>query len=248
VGGDAEQPLRAALQYWRQEWEKRWQEMYRAGKADPILEQKVTPCVKALLWAAGRLNVARDQLLEAVAARPDDVPYRPLRLEALSGLASVPMTAEVASALEMAAQASDPAVRTMAAEALGRGEPARAAKLAEKLLSDAVSFGRIALHREVPLEKLLRSAASQVHSQGVVLRHLLHRKDLQGLIAVADNKSLPLATRMGAVEGLAALAQEDAEARLVQIAQAESNDEELRKAAWRGLRRSRRARKTTAKR
>jgi hypothetical protein len=54
------------------------------------------------------------------------------------------------------------------------------------------------------------------------------------------------ATPLGAVEGLARLAREDAEARLVQIGKAEKEDEELRKAAWRGLRRSKRARKKQA--
>jgi ParB family chromosome partitioning protein len=44
------------------------------------------------------------------------------------------------------------------------------------------------------------------------------------------------------VEGLAAVAREDAEAELVKIGKAEEEPEELRKAAWRGLRRSKRAR------
>jgi ParB family chromosome partitioning protein len=55
---------------------------------------------------------------------------------------------------------------------------------------------------------------------------------------------LPEVTRLGAIEALAAIASEPAEAELRRIggtAGAEK-DEELRKAAWRGLRRSRRAR------
>ena len=47
---------------------------------------------------------------------------------------------------------------------------------------------------------------------------------------------------MGAVEGLGKLAQENAEERIVALAQAADDDEDVRKCAWRALRRSRRAR------
>ena len=59
---------------------------------------------------------------------------------------------------------------------------------------------------------------------------------------MAENRALSEETRMGAVEGLAAAASEEAEAELVKIGRATENPEELRKAAWRGLRRSKRAR------
>jgi ParB family chromosome partitioning protein len=86
-----------------------------------------------------------------------------------------------------------------------------------------------------------------VHYQGVALPHLLERKDLDALVKVAGDRKLPLVTRLGAVEGLAALAREDAEGRLLEVAKRDGEDEELRKAAWRGLRRSRRARRVSAK-
>jgi ParB family chromosome partitioning protein len=49
------------------------------------------------------------------------------------------------------------------------------------------------------------------------------------------------------VEGLAAVAGEDAEAQLEQVGRSLDNPEELRRAAWRGLRRSRRARRRAAR-
>ncbi|HVK11899.1 MAG TPA: hypothetical protein VM597_24210, partial [Gemmataceae bacterium] len=45
-----------------------------------------------------------------------------------------------------------------------------------------------------------------------------------------------------AVEGLAALAEERAEAKLLSIGRGEKEPEDVRKAAWKGLKRSRRAR------
>jgi ParB family chromosome partitioning protein len=52
-------------------------------------------------------------------------------------------------------------------------------------------------------------------------------------------------TRLAAVEALAALGRVEAEARLVQLAQG-LKDTDLRKAAWRGVRRSKRARAKAA--
>ena len=69
------------------------------------------------------------------------------------------------------------------------------------------------------------------------------RGDVTALTAVAEDRKLSDATRLGAIEGLARLAREDAEVRLVQIGKAEKEDEDLRKAAWCELRRSKRAKK-----
>jgi ParB family transcriptional regulator, chromosome partitioning protein len=134
-------------------------------------------------------------------------------------------------------------VRSLAAEALGRHSPQRAARLAGPLLSDRVSFNRLAGGNEARVADTVRAAAAQVHYQGVALPHLIARSDLQGLAAVAQDRQLPEATRLGAVEGLAVLATEAAEAMLRAIGEAEKENEELRKAAWRGLRRSKRARR-----
>jgi ParB family chromosome partitioning protein len=88
----------------------------------------------------------------------------------------------------------------------------------------------------------------QVHSQGIVVPLMSVRGDVAGLAAVAANRGFSEETRLGAVEGLAAAATEGAEAELVRIGQALDQPEELRKAAWRGLRRSKRARKKAAQR
>jgi ParB family chromosome partitioning protein len=154
------------------------------------------------------------------------------------------MTAAVLAALEAAALGSDPESRAVAAEAIGRHDPVRAAALAQRLLSDRVSFNRLARESKgADLAGTLRTAAGQVHYQGVALPYLVARGDVEGLGAVAENRSLPEATRLGAIEGLALLAREPAEAKLLEIGQEETQEEELRKAAWRGLRRSKRARK-----
>src|SRR5262249_43678565 len=185
----------------------------------------------------------QDALMEAATAHPEDAAFRPLRLEAVAALAAAPLTDAVAAVLEKVAQGNDPEIRTLAAEAIGRRNAARASKLAEKILSDRVSFNRLAMQEGVRVEGTLRTASAQVHYQGVALPHLVEHGDLQGLSAIVDNRALPEVTRLGAVEGLAMLAREDAEAKLLQIGQSKEEEEGLRKAAWRGLKRSRRARK-----
>jgi ParB family chromosome partitioning protein len=242
----AGKPLQAALEKWLKVWEERRQKMLQENRRDDPQLARVTPCVQTLIWAAGRLGVAQPTLLSAAAARPDDMPYRPIRQEAVAALASGKLTDAVVKLLEAVATGNDPELRTLAADALGREKPAVAAKLAPALLSDRVSFDRLARGDAAKVEETARSAAGQVHYQGVALPHLIVRGDVAALAAVAEDRKLPDATRLGAIEGLARLAREDAEARLVQIGKAEKEDEELRKAAWRGLRRSKRARKKQA--
>jgi ParB family chromosome partitioning protein len=81
-----------------------------------------------------------------------------------------------------------------------------------------------------------------VHYQGVALPYLIERGDVAGLAAVATDRTLPEVTRLGAVEGLAAMGRGPAEEVLRRVGAAADEDEELRKAAWRALRRSKRVR------
>jgi ParB family chromosome partitioning protein len=245
---DAGPPLGEAIDRWRAAWEERRRQMVRENRtADARLADEVTPCLRALLWAAGRVGGAAPAVVAAAAARPDDRLYRPVRREATAALAALPPSAAVDAALETAALGEDAEARTLAADALARRDAARAARLAEKVLPDRVSFNRLAADVGSRVEGTLRTAAGQLHYQGVALPLLVARGDVEALAAVAANRKLPEAARLSAVEGLGALACEPAEDRLRQIGTAEGEEEELRKAAWRALRRSKRARGRRAK-
>ena len=52
-------------------------------------------------------------------------------------------------------------------------------------------------------DETLRKAASQVHYQGVALPHLVAEGEVATLAAVAQNRKLSEATRLGAIEALA---------------------------------------------
>jgi ParB family chromosome partitioning protein len=76
---------------------------------------------------------------------------------------------------------------------------------------------------------------------------LIERSEVTALANVLEDRSLPDATRLGALEGLAAMAFEPAEAVLRKVGADAKEDEEVRKAAWRSLRRSKRAREEPGK-
>src|SRR5262249_38753161 len=102
--------------------------------------------------------------------------------------------------------------------------------------------------QEDRLGDALRKAAQQVHYQGVVLPYLVGHKDVAGLEDVARDRSPPEGTRGGAIEGVAAVAAEEAEGILRAVGLDEREDEDVRKAAWRCLRRSKRARARAGRR
>jgi ParB family chromosome partitioning protein len=248
AGKAAGPALESALAKWRQVWEEKRPKFddYQQdwfGRPEPA--STITDCVRGLVWAAGRLGVARDAVAEAASARPDDPEYQPIRLAAVLALDSGDgvTSPKAQAALESAALNGTPEVRAAAAQLLARRNPKGVATLAERLLSDRVSFNRLTRNGALPAEDTLRAAARQVHYQGVVLPALIDRADVAALAAVAEDRTLPEATRTGAVEGLAAMGREPAEEVLRRIGARAGEDEELCKAAWRGLRRSQRARR-----
>ncbi|AGA27678.1 HEAT repeat domain-containing protein [Singulisphaera acidiphila] len=235
--------LETVLPRWRDAWEESRRKSERGeNKETGRLVESLTPCVRMLVWAAGRLVVSRETLLEMVVARLGDRVYRPIRLAAMTALTSWKTSPAITAALEAAALGDDPELRAFAASAAGRAGGDLSARLVRHFLSDRVGFQRIVRHKDVKAEELARMASSRIHEQGVVLPYLVARADVEGLTAVMSDRSQPTPTRLGAVEALAKLAREDAEDQLRALGIAIDDDEELRKAAWRGLRRSKRAR------
>jgi ParB family chromosome partitioning protein len=86
----------------------------------------------------------------------------------------------------------------------------------------------------------LRDAATRVHTQGTALPLLVAGGDVEGLGRALADRKLSDAVRLGAIEALAKIATDAARAQILAVATAEAEDEELRKAAWRALRRARR--------
>jgi ParB family chromosome partitioning protein len=245
---DAGPAVARSLVKWRAIWDEQRPSFGRGSQDGKSLADTLTACVRDLVWAAGRLGVAHEDLAAAAVARPDDSEYQPIRLAAVLalGTSQAELIPGAVAALESAAIAGDPEVRAAAAQALARRDPVRAATVAGRLLSDRAAFDRLVAEGAVEVENTLKTAARQVHHQGVVLPDLIDRGDVATLAAVAEDRALPEVTRLGAVEGLAAMGRAPAEDVLRRVGLRAEEDEEFRKAAWRGLRRSKRARQKGA--
>lgn len=226
-------------------WWGTWQERRAAVDRNPAAEEsltKATAAVESLLWAAGRVGGADDALAAVAQSRPDDPRAKPIRLEAARCLVTGTPSAATLGVLHKLAVGADADVRVLAADLLARSDPKRAAKLAAEVLSDRPAFNRLAGAKAVPA-KDVAGAAGQVHYQPVVLPVLVGAKDVPPLAAVAKDRKAAEAARLGAVEGLGAMADPAAEAVLVEVGTAADDDKDVRKAAWKALRRSKRARR-----
>jgi ParB family transcriptional regulator, chromosome partitioning protein len=241
---DAGEAIGSAIDRWRAAWDEQRRKAGR-GEGDERLAP-LTHALRSLAWAAGRLGAVRDRLLALAVAHADDPEFQPVRLEAVLALAAMEPKPDVVAALKSAASGDDPEARAVAAQALGRLHKDPEPALAGQLLSDRVSFNRLARQEGIRLVEPLRQAAGQLHYQGVAVPFLVERGEVDRLAAVAADRKLPEATRLGAIEGLAALGREAAEDVLRKLGQAGEEDEELRKAAWRALRRSKRNRQKAA--
>jgi ParB family chromosome partitioning protein len=237
-----------ALARWWKEYDRSRQEETRRGAVPGSQTQTLVTPLQNFIWAAGRLGDGGETLLAIASARPEQAFDRPLRRQAVNALTEMRPTPAILDGLERLAVGDDPEVRVQAAETVARADPARRPALAGKVLGDRLTFNRIAARDGKDLTATLRGAIVQVHNQGTAIPHLVAQGDVEGLAAVADNGGFSEEVRLGAVEGLAALASEAAEAELVRIGQSTGQPEELRKAAWRGRRRSKRARQRAAKR
>ncbi len=208
-------------------------------KGNPLL--LAGEVVESLLFTGGRVGVQTETIANIAKARPDDPLARGIRLEAVRCLALGKVTPAVLDTLEALAVGPDADVRVLSAELLGRFDAKRAAKLAEKMLSDRPGFNRLVVAKAVSAANVT-SAAANVHLQPVALPVFVAEKDVNTLAAVAKDRKANEAARLGAVEGLGVMATEPAEKVLVEIGTAKDDEKELRKAAWRALRRSKRAR------
>jgi ParB family chromosome partitioning protein len=91
----------------------------------------------------------------------------------------------------------------------------------------------------------LSAAASHGRSQAQALPALIAQHDIDTLAHLANQRQGDEWVRMGAIEGLGKMGLERAESHLQLLSQPQEDDEDIRKAAFRALRRSQRLRQAT---
>jgi ParB family chromosome partitioning protein len=236
--------LEAAITHWRSTWDDRRTQMLKENTPDTELFE-VTQCLRSLIWAAGRLGVAGASIVDALKAWPDDALYQDVRIEAATALGQGETSKTALDQLESAAAGNNYRLRETATGILAAQDAKRATARADTTLSDRASFNRLASAEASELADTLQNALAGSHYQSVALPHVIAQADVASLDLVMTNPELPESTRLGAIEGLAKIANEEAEAKLAEFGGKEK-DEELGKAAWRALRRSKRSRQKQA--
>ena len=111
------------------------------------------------------------------------------------------------------------------------------------IAADRTTYRRVA--QSVDLADALNDHVKDAHYQPIALPALIAAAKIDQLGEVAGDAELPEKTRLGAIEGLACIASPEADEHLARIGNQEDAVEDLRKAAWRGLRRSRRRQAAT---
>ena len=230
----------AALTRWLETWRARRQAMLDSGRDDKSLVESLTPCLEQLIWAAGRNDAAEDILLEMATAHLDDAYFHPIRKAAIEALGALHPTEKIAQTMQAVAVYAEPSLRQRAAAILSGFEKELIRSMDPKQLTDHHSVACLKSHLETDT---LHAALGSVHYQGVVVPLMIKEKNVDALSRIAGDRNLPEVERSGAIEALAKIDAPGVQAALIAIGEDKQEDEDLRKCAWRALKRFKRAQK-----
>ena len=243
--GDSENAstINAALVLQLEEAKKLDQQMALENSySDSKLDSRIS-CLNRLVWAAGILGGLEKDLAQLVVDLARSTHLEPVRLSAVQALAqSQASSTSVSKILAPFLDDHNGEVRRLVGEVMANSPKSKIPELAEQLISDRAGFALLAENRLPEISSTIKSAAADTHYQPRALPYLIENDDVKTLEAVANDGAADHFARMGAVEGLAQIAKADSEKALLAIGNNESFDEDLRKVAWRGLRRSKRRR------
>ncbi len=183
------------------------------------------------LWAAARWKLAPIAGAARAALTREDAPPD-VRAEAARALGLLALPQDTA-ALASAVRDRAPAVRAAAAAALSTSAPSALASALSASAPDPDALGRFA-----PVNAVTLAAPS---SRPLALRAALAQHDTAALVALASDAAADRAARIDAVLALGRAAGAGAQVTLGALAFDKALDAELRKAAYRALRRARRA-------
>ncbi|GAB5407105.1 MAG: hypothetical protein Aurels2KO_53360 [Aureliella sp.] len=237
-----EKALVKAFVHWQAEW-NHCDSMVRQGReVDTSLLDAITSALVSVAWALGQMPGGRKELLECAQADSRGQAFVPVRLAAIAALSKYKLVKANVEVLQEVAADPDYSVRAAAAQLLARQAPGQVDHLLQSATSDRGVFRRLSKFDSSEAALAAKTVADSVHQQGVALPTLIADENVTVLTEVARNRNLDELTRLGGIEGLAKIASEEAEQSLLLIAGDDEANEDLRKAAWRGLRRSKRVR------
>ncbi len=203
-----------------------------------------------LIWGCAQVGVGDALLIQASSAGGDDRRGQAIRRAGVIGLAGGEgeLSEAARENLKALACGGDAELRALAAAALSGRDRSSASALVGELLDDGVSVARLLDGGVGEAAKAsLIEAAGDTHRQGVALPYLVSIGDVLGLGARLRDTGLSEGIRLGIIEALARIATPDALDLLRAYGRDGEVDEELRKAAWRAVRRGQRRHKAATK-
>lgn len=233
-------PLGAAIEKWLAKWNENRIELMRSSEWYDWSSDEINNTLRRLAWAAGRTQGGNKELFALLESNIQLPAFAVVRRAAVLAIAEGKLTKTDLATLEKFASDNDAFVRQTTAAVIAKNDTARAAKLAEDLISDRNAFKRLN-SPEVKTEKVAIANADHLLYQPIVLPELVASGEAKRLSEAAANQSSAEAVQLGAVEALAVMANKTADKQLESIGNNKSLSEEIQKAAWRGLRRSKRA-------
>jgi len=233
--------LGSAITKWVAEWNQDWRNQVNQSHQVLVENEWIEKVICRLVWAAGRTSTAKNELLTLLQTNVDIGPFAPIRRAVLQALGELKLTKRELAAIEKIIADPDFEIRHMAADILARQDADLASTHASAFISDRSSFRRATALQAVEFTDAIANSASHAHYQAIVLPQLVANTNVDRLAEVANDANLADGTRLGAIEGLAKIANPNADRELVNLGKSENSNEDLRKAAWRGLRRSQRS-------
>jgi ParB family chromosome partitioning protein len=229
-------PLVAAL--------KKWSEHFFQVDAKPSSSsfplEAIGNAVKRLIWAVGRFQVGKAEVIALLLAESEAIEFVPIRVTAARTIREFKLDSEDIAKLAPLMDDPDDEVRVSIGELMSR-EAKQIAIVMERGLSDRKLFLRLGTATTTKeSEALLRSAAANPHHQSIVLTQLVKSADVKGLGLIAEDAKLDDLVRQGALEALGRIGNSSAASYIEKVGKSKENSEELRKMAWKVLRRSKR--------
>ncbi|WP_163831076.1 HEAT repeat domain-containing protein [Spartinivicinus ruber] len=235
------QAVDKSLATWADKWaEMRVLEQQSISHYHSDESENLTLTLQRLIWVAGVAGCSSDVLLALATAHQDDTAFNDTRFAAFQALASVKQTEATQSLIAEAVFHTDSRIRSLAASVITNSQTTPVVGLAAQAASDRSVYQQ--LTQQFDAKSMNEASVANAHLQGVVLPQVISNQGTEALLATALKDELAENTRLGAIEALAQLASTEGEAALVNVATTETIDEDLRKMAWRCVRRSKRAR------
>jgi HEAT repeat protein len=240
LGRGAEKSHGKAIVAAMQKWLEQWESIFARPQSTSLQLPEVTSCVCRLIWASGRCQAGKAELLAVLEKRLNDAEYLPIRSAAVEAIGCLKLAAADLSKLTVWLEDSAVEIRCATAE-LVAGDSKSVPNVAEKSLSDRRMFERVTrVAKSKDLSEVMSAAVGQLHRQPIVIPQLVIAKRIDALAKVAHDANADELARRGAIEALGQIASKESQKEIEKFAKTESNEEELRKVAWRTLRKNKR--------